>query len=144
MCFVHFVPDDKPEEVIFREYGLMKRLLGEASSGGVCDVSGLTGVRTTEDPPEDMFYAVYRDGMLRAWSAEVSLYILYVYILYFSICAEYIHIISFIFSQKNQRVHSTDVCKFDTAVDYEDSYCKSEIRLHSRRKRLLDEFLVKA
>lgn len=49
----------------------MKRLLGEATTGGVSDVSGLAGVRSAQGQPEDMFYAVYRDGTLRAWNAEV-------------------------------------------------------------------------
>ncbi|EYC25726.1 hypothetical protein Y032_0011g1356 [Ancylostoma ceylanicum] len=86
---------DKPEEVIFREYGLMKRLLGEATTGGVSDVSGLAGVRSAQGQPEDMFYAVYRDGTLRAWNAE------------------------------NQKVRSIDLCKFDVTVDYEESYLKT-------------------
>ncbi|RCN53154.1 hypothetical protein ANCCAN_00708 [Ancylostoma caninum] len=86
---------DKTEEVIFREYGLMKRLLGEATTGGVSDVSGLAGVRSAQGEPEGMFYAVYRDGTLRAWNAE------------------------------NQKVRSIDLCKFDVTVDYEESYLKS-------------------
>ncbi|CAJ0593009.1 unnamed protein product [Cylicocyclus nassatus] len=64
---------DKAEEVVFREYGLMKRLLGEASSGGVCDVSGLGGVRNGQEALEDIYYAIYRDGTLRAWNAELDL-----------------------------------------------------------------------
>ncbi|CAJ0595286.1 unnamed protein product [Cylicocyclus nassatus] len=60
---------DKAEKIVFREYGLMKRLLGEASSGGVCDVSGFGGVRNGQEALEDIYYAIYRDGTLRAWNA---------------------------------------------------------------------------
>nr|CDJ94169.1 C. briggsae CBR-NPP-6 protein [Haemonchus contortus] len=82
---------DKVEEVTFREYGFMKRLLGEASSSGVADVSGLDKEEGDSSSSENMFYAVYRDGTLRAWNAET------------------------------QRVHYIDVCKLDstTGVDQE-------------------------
>ncbi|KAK6726874.1 hypothetical protein RB195_004896 [Necator americanus] len=86
---------DKPEEVLFREYGIMKRLLGESFSGGISDVSGLAGVKGSQGSHENMFYAVYRDGMLRAWNAET------------------------------QKVYTIDVCKFDATIDYEESYLKA-------------------
>ncbi|KAK6028542.1 hypothetical protein OSTOST_05409, partial [Ostertagia ostertagi] len=86
---------DKVEEVTFREYGLMKRLLGEASSGGVSDVSGLAKEGSDYNSSEDMFYAVYRDGTLRAWNAET------------------------------QRVHSTDVCKLDSITGIDQDCLKS-------------------
>ncbi|KAJ1369677.1 hypothetical protein KIN20_031193 [Parelaphostrongylus tenuis] len=84
---------DKIDEAIFREYGLMKRLLGEAS-GGICDVYGLSKVRSTYET-EDLFYAIYRDGTLRAWNSET------------------------------QRVRSVDVCKFDDGVVYNDDNLRS-------------------
>lgn len=73
MLLISSYSDDKVEEVVFREYGLMKRLLGEASSGGVSDVSGLAKIKKDQHLCEDMFYAVYHDGTVRAWNAEVGI-----------------------------------------------------------------------
>ncbi|VDO95758.1 unnamed protein product [Heligmosomoides polygyrus] len=86
---------DKVEEVVFREYGLMKRLLGEASSGGVSDVSGLAKIKKDQHLCEDMFYAVYHDGTVRAWNAET------------------------------QRVVSADVCKSDPTMGQNQDYCET-------------------
>uniref|UniRef100_A0A0N4XD81 Nucleoporin_C domain-containing protein n=1 Tax=Nippostrongylus brasiliensis TaxID=27835 RepID=A0A0N4XD81_NIPBR len=61
---------DKVEEVTLREYSFMKRLLGEASSGGVADVSGLTVLRRSQRSFDDVFYAIYNDGTLRAWNTD--------------------------------------------------------------------------
>ncbi|WKX89122.1 hypothetical protein Q1695_008627 [Nippostrongylus brasiliensis] len=84
---------DKVEEVTLREYSFMKRLLGEASSGGVADVSGLTVLRRSQRSFDDVFYAIYNDGTLRAWNTDTQ-----------------------------RSALAIDVCKYDPTMEYQQDY----------------------